>query len=76
MHNFDALSAAKVDSELTAIVDFDFLVGPVAAISAIVLNGIEDFKAINNLAKDDVLAVKMGRINEGQEELRSIRVLT
>ena len=63
-------------SEFATVVDFDFFVRLVAAIGTVVLNVIEYFPTRNNFAEDDVLAVEVGRINEGQEELRSIGVLS
>jgi hypothetical protein len=58
---------------LTTINDNDVLVW-LAVVTRVVLNGSNGVPARDHFAKDDVLAVKMGRVGESQEELRAVRV--
>jgi len=45
-----------------------------AVASRVILNGSNNVPARDNLAEDDVLAIKMGSVVEGQEELRAVGV--
>jgi hypothetical protein len=58
---------------LTTIIDNNILVW-LAIVTWVVLNGSNGVPARDHFAKDDVLAVKMGRVGESQEELRAVRV--
>ena len=59
--------------DLTTINDNNVLVW-LAIVTRVVLNGSNGVPARDHSAEDDVLAVKMGRVGESQEELRAVSV--
>ena len=58
--------------ELSAIDDNDWLLGLVVSVDWVSLDGVENFKAINALAEDDVGTVEMRGIDEAKEELGAV----
>ena len=66
-----------IDSlELTAIGDLDLLDGAVLSTDLVRLNGADDLHSLNDLAKDDVLAIEPRGGDGGDEELRAVGVGT
>jgi len=63
---------SAVAGELTAVGDDGVLLGLVAALGGEVLDLADDGLAADDLAEDDVLAVKMGCGDSRDEELRAV----
>lgn len=62
------------DLQLPTLLDFDLLVWLVATVLGLILDLLNDFVALKDLAEDDVAAVEPGGLDCGDKELGAVGV--